>query len=276
MAAHGFPTDTVISDHFSLHMLADGIYAAISASDAAVCNTGIIDLGGETLIFDTFQTPEAARDLRAAAESLTGRPSAYVVNSHWHEDHIGGNRVFAGTPLIATRATRDAMAEQATLANASDSFSYLPDTLFVERYSFGGTRRAELLTYGGGHTVSDAFLYLPDERIAFMGDLLFNQTHLWMPDGDPDEWERNLREVEKLDIATAVPGHGPVGTLADAPRVRQYIADLRGLAEQARANGTSEEAAARIPVPAAYRAWAYPEYFELNMRFLYARASQRS
>jgi glyoxylase-like metal-dependent hydrolase (beta-lactamase superfamily II) len=262
----------VISSHFVLHQLGEGIYAAISASDAAVSNSGIIDLGHETLIFDTFQTPEAARDLLAAAETVTGRKPAYVINSHWHEDHVGGNAVFAGIPIIATAKTRDVMAQQA--ANGSSAIEWvLPDSLFDERHVFAGEkRRAELLTYGGGHTVSDAFLLLPDDRLAFMGDLLFAQAHLWMPDGDANEWVRNLREVEKLDIAVAVPGHGPIGTLADSALVRQYISDLKDLAARARAEGKTTDDVEGMPVPGPYRAWAFPDYFAPNMRFVYETA----
>jgi glyoxylase-like metal-dependent hydrolase (beta-lactamase superfamily II) len=67
-----------------------------------------------------------------------------------------------------------------------------------------------LLTYGGEHTGSDAFLYLPDERIAYLADLLFIQVQPWLPDGDPEEWVRILERIEALDIATAIPGHGPL------------------------------------------------------------------
>ena len=55
---------------FRLEQVADGAWAAISASDLAIGNAGIVDLGGETLVFDTFWTPAAARELLAAAHEL--------------------------------------------------------------------------------------------------------------------------------------------------------------------------------------------------------------
>jgi cyclase len=96
------------SKHFRLQQLADGVYAAIHIDGgAAIGNAGIVDLGDRTLIYDTFLTPQAAADLRIAAEALTGRPIDAVLNSHWHNDHIWGNQVFdANTDIISTEETR--------------------------------------------------------------------------------------------------------------------------------------------------------------------------
>jgi cyclase len=93
------------SKHFTLHQLAGGVFAAVAVSGgAAVSNAGIIDLGDRTLIFDTFMTPEAARDLRLAAQQLTGRDPELIINSHYHNDHIWGNQVFSPQSLIISTA----------------------------------------------------------------------------------------------------------------------------------------------------------------------------
>jgi glyoxylase-like metal-dependent hydrolase (beta-lactamase superfamily II) len=99
------------SRHFRLDQLADGVYAAIHVDGGwAMCNAGIVDLGDRTLIFDTFLTPWAAEDLRAAAEALTGRPVGTVINSHFHNDHIWGNQVFsAQIEIVSTAETRQSI-----------------------------------------------------------------------------------------------------------------------------------------------------------------------
>ncbi|MGZ4123740.1 MAG: MBL fold metallo-hydrolase, partial [Tumebacillaceae bacterium] len=75
------------SEYFTLQQVADGVYAAISKEGTGSwANAGIIDLGDQTLIFDTFATPKAAEDLRKAAELLTGRSTCIVINSHDHID----------------------------------------------------------------------------------------------------------------------------------------------------------------------------------------------
>ena len=95
------------SKHFRLQQLADGVYAAIHIDGgAAIGNAGIVDLGDRTLIFDSFFTPQAAEDLRTAAEALTGRPVNAVTNSHYHNEHIWGNQVFSSdTDIMSTVET---------------------------------------------------------------------------------------------------------------------------------------------------------------------------
>ena len=104
------------SPHFEVVQLADGIYAAIARDgSAAISNAGIIDIGEHTLIFDSFLTPRAAADLRVTAEMLTGRQIQFVINSHWHGDHIRGNQVFSPeTEIISSNATRQLIRTEGT------------------------------------------------------------------------------------------------------------------------------------------------------------------
>ena len=91
------------SIHFLLEEIAEGVFACISADGGgAMGNAGIVDLGDRTIIFDTFETPIAAEDLRVASEFLTGRPATWVVNSHSHPDHWYGNQVFPRESIVIT------------------------------------------------------------------------------------------------------------------------------------------------------------------------------
>ncbi len=95
------------SDHFMIEKIGDGIYAAIHKNGGyAICNSGIIDLGDAVLVFDSFISPEAAGDLKRAAEQLTSKPVKYVINSHYHNDHVRGNQVFENALIISTEKTR--------------------------------------------------------------------------------------------------------------------------------------------------------------------------
>jgi glyoxylase-like metal-dependent hydrolase (beta-lactamase superfamily II) len=93
------------------------VYAAIhnlhTEDGWAGCNAGIVDLGDRTLVFDTFESPEAAKDLRDAAESLTGRKVTTVINSHPHNDHYWGNQAFCSdVDIISTTKTRELIATE--------------------------------------------------------------------------------------------------------------------------------------------------------------------
>lgn len=95
------------SPHFNLHRLAEGVFAAISTDlGAGYSNTGIIDLGDRTLVFDAFANPLAAHDLLQACQELTGRKPDTVILSHLHPDHWGGMQVFADCAILSTPETR--------------------------------------------------------------------------------------------------------------------------------------------------------------------------
>ena len=103
--------DFPASDHFTVHEVASGVHAlVVKPGGTAVGNSAVVDLGDRTLVVDTFETLEAADDLLAATEALTGRRAALVVNTHWHDDHTNGNQLFAGAEIIATPRTVELIA----------------------------------------------------------------------------------------------------------------------------------------------------------------------
>jgi len=86
------------------------VYAAIATEGGApFSNAGLIDLGDRTLIFDSFENPQAAEDLLKASIQLTRRNPAIVIISHFHSDHWAGLQAFSGFTILATHATRQAM-----------------------------------------------------------------------------------------------------------------------------------------------------------------------
>lgn len=309
-----------VSKHFQIEPLTEGVYAALAKPGGlAISNAGIVDLGDRVLLFDTLGAPQAARDLIAAAEQLTGNPVRAAVNSHWHVDHVMGNQALpAEATLISTPRTRDLIAEripplieerreqvprllrdlETQLQNEKDPAKReeigadidfhrmamidlptvavrLPDQTFEQRMAFyGPARRVELISWGGGHTPSDAILYLPAEQIAFVSDLVFHNVHPWMGESDPDEWLRRYDQIEALTPAVdvIVPGHGPVATPDVFTALRRYIPALRQVvADVIKQGGTVDDAASR-PVPAAFSEWAGRERFAVNIRFLYQKA----
>lgn len=101
------------SPHFRLEQLAQGVYAAIARPGGlAWSNAGIVDLGGHTLVFDTFFAPLAGEDLRRAAEIVTGRMVGWVVNSSYHLVHMGGNQAFPNAAILSTAAARQLMTDR--------------------------------------------------------------------------------------------------------------------------------------------------------------------
>lgn len=107
------------NEHFRLERLADGVFAAVNTVEGgAMSNAGIIDLGGETVVFDAFVTRAAASELRVVAERLTGRAPRYLVNSHGHGDHVWGNAIFLPEAAILASAGTASMMRDPARATA--------------------------------------------------------------------------------------------------------------------------------------------------------------
>jgi len=243
-----------------------------------VGNAGLVDLGDGTLVFDTFWAPAAARGLAEAAERLGLGPVRIVVNSHWHADHVRGNQVFEAATIVSTGRTRELVATrgQERLAGLVQELETtedvprdvvaavveielrLPDETFEERRDFGA---CELLTFGGGHTESDAILLVGDARVLFAADLVVVRSHGWVGDGDVESWLGILERIRGLEFDVVVPGHGPVGTRADLDAMEGY---LRDILESARGQG------ADAPLPERYREWDFADGWARNLAALTA------
>jgi cyclase len=306
------------SAHFRLEEMAEGVYAAIHVDGgAAICNAGIVDLGDRTVVYDAFMTPQAAVDLRAAAEALFDRPIDAVIDSHWHYDHIWGNQAFGpDTDFISTEETRRLFittkghgacdeflataeanldANKAALEGAQDEGErrqlkmwmdfyqgvvdlkpilqiHPPNLTFDHRMLLHGPDRSvELLDFADGHTESDIVLWLPEERIAFMGDLLFIGHQPYLGGGDPDSLCQILDHVSALGPRLLLSGHGPVGTADSLDVMVQYVRTLDGLARQKAEGGEAEKALAEVPIPDPFEDWLFASFFPGNMLFLYQR-----
>lgn len=300
------------SSYFRLTEAADGVYAAIADPSAgALGNAAIIDLGDTTLVVDTTMNLEAARDLRRAAERLTGRKVDYVFNTHWHGDHTYGNQVFEPeAKFVSTRKTRDIiggflkdrmvqhlerreelLAEldeyEKNIVNEKDvkvhqelkwdvdgdreylrvlgDMRVVVPTLTFERemWIHGSKRSAQLLTFGGGHTQSDGILYLADEKLAVLGDLVLSGYHPTMGNADPWTWLTILDQIEALGIDTIVPGHGDICRIDTLHQVREYIAYMLALAADL---DLADEQMEGVSIPERYDDWLFRYVFKSNLR----------
>lgn len=304
------PEPPLQSPHFTLQNVADGVFAAV-ATDAGygLCNAGIVDLGDATLVFDSMLTPQAGADLRRAAERTTGHPVGYLVNSHYHGDHVRGNSSFSSVRIVSTRKVRELIAERAVKALETDQKGVLQDLkdlhegripvnardrtifegwfqgilatprgtvipgpdLFVEdRLVLRGPKREVwVMTFGGGHSPSDVIAYCPDEKIGFLGDLLSVGIHPGVTDGFAEPWIGILSSVRELGIDRVLPGHGPIGGEADIRTLQGYLRTLLELARSAHRSGLSRDAVRSTPVPVAYSTWCFGAFFPDNLLRVY-------
>ena len=166
---------------------------------------------------------------------------------------------------------------QAIIATLPTLTLRLPNITFDSRLVLHGThRRAELITYGAGHTQGDAFLYLPAENILFAGDVVSVGCHPYLADGDPGEVSRILDIIGKLQPKLVVPGHGEIGDMQAVQATARYITALAEMAlveltYKLENPGQLDEKIALLPIPKLFASWSHTDFFAANLRFLYER-----
>jgi cyclase len=211
---------TPLTDSIAMLEGAGGNVTALSGPD------------GTFLVDDDF-APMADK-LVAKLRELGGDRPRYIVNTHFHYDHSGGNEVFGSTAtIIAATAVRERLMREQTLWH--EQHPALPkqawpvityDTALTLHFDGEDVRLVHLPK---GHTDGDTVVFFPKAKVVSMGDLYFAGMYpIFHPehDGSLDGYLRNGEEVWKQIASDAkiVPGHGPLSTRAD---LRRYLDMIR-------------------------------------------------
>ncbi len=264
---------------FTLRMIGPGVYAAIDGPEGrSGSNAGFVIGDDGVLVIDSFFDPGATRALLGQIRSLTSKPVRYVVNTHYHIDHVAGDAVLreAGAVIIAHRNARGWLrTENAHLFGdhltgpQRDQIAALalPDLVTDHDITVWlGARKVDVRPVLG-HTGGDLVVSVPDAHVLFCGDLLWRRVSPNIIDGTVSRWVATLADFQaapRADATIFVPGHGDVADLADVAALRGYLADLTAFTVQARAGGLSGDALLAQVLPrmkAKYGAWAAFDYF---------------
>ena len=265
--------------------VAPGVYVHVgrvedwlAADDGDVANIGFVVGSRCVAVVDTGGSRQVGERLRAAVARATPLPVCYVINTHTHPDHVMGNAAFAQAPkrpafvgharlaaALQGRAPYYLAALQRERGESPGPAAIVPPDTAVERaleLDLGG-RVLELRAWPTAHTDNDLTVYDRSTRTLFASDLLFVE-HLPVVDGSLRGWLSVLDALGALDVAVAVPGHGPVqagGWPAPLAAQRRYLEALRRDTRAAiKAGATLQEAVGRIAPDASAR-WALIDLF---------------
>lgn len=239
---------------FTLKEIGPGVYAALSGS-----NAGFIIGDDGVLVVDSFFEADTAKAMLVEIRKITPKPIRYVVNTHYHADHVGGDQVFkdAGAIIITHRNVRAWMRPEnlrmfgnvpdpALKAQITQQMTQLPLPDLVTESPITvwlGARRVDIRPVEG-HTGGDLVVGVPDAKVLFCGDLLWHMPPNTV-DGNTSKWIATVRGFEQLADAasmTYVPGHGDLETVKDVVLFRGYLTDLASLTAAGRKRGLKGEA----------------------------------
>lgn len=262
---------------FTLKPLGNNVYAAIATPKGnAGSNSGFVIGDDGVAVIDTFVTADAAKQLLAEIQKLTKLPVRFVVNTHYHLDHVAGNGVFrdAGAAIVAHKNIRtwihtenlkffgkDIKPEQKAMVEGLIAPEIVYDT---EIELFLGNRRVVVRAFPG-HTGGDSVVTIPGADVIFCGDLFWKKTLPNLIDGTTDKWAAtDAKLAEEASKGTFVPGHGEVGTAADVQEFGNYLKDLRAMSEKPVKDGLMGDALVNAILPALkekYGNWNFFDYF---------------
>lgn len=209
----------------------------------SLVNAGFVVTTDGVVVVDSGPTPAAGAAIRAAIARVTDQPIAYVVNTHFHSSHTFGNQAF-DVPVIAHSACREQMqraltdewsreeierccAEHREIAPEMEGFR-----LTMPSISFAGAGFLHIggklvhLVHLGNHTPDSIAVFLPEQRVLFAGDNLFNGRHPFLRHANAGQWVDLLRRLESLKFDNAIPGHGRAMERKDVYNLRVYFESL--------------------------------------------------
>jgi cyclase len=203
---------------------------------------------GVILVDDKFE--QDYENIMAKVKSVTDQPVKYVLSTHHHSDHSGGNVKFLPTAEIISTANARANIVDHKQPNASPNMVPARVVFTQECSVFLGGKEVRARYFGRGHTNGDAFIYFPALRTLHTGDMMAGVTPLidYTGGGSVVEWTKTLDEVMKLDFDTVIPGHGPVTTKSGLLAYRNNIEMLRNRAAALIREGKSQEDVGKVMI----------------------------
>lgn len=181
-------------------------------------------------------------------KSVTAQPIKYILSTHHHADHSGGNTNFAAAVDIISTANARANIVDKKQSNAPGNMIPAKLTFTDETAVHLGGKEVRAKYFGRGHTNGDAIIYFPLLKTLHTGDLMSGNTPLidYPGGGSVVEWTKTLDAALKLDFDTVIPGHGAVTNKAGLLAYRNRVEALRNRASGMIREGKSQDEVGKV------------------------------
>lgn len=226
-----------------LTKIAENVYAYVDTKNSSKnnsfgANAGIVIGRDGIVVVDTLISAKEAKRFIRDIRTISRKPIRYVVNTHYHLDHVFGNCEFAklGAVVIAQENDKKAMENSAkeTLKNIGEygltpkdmkgTTPAYPVLAYGDRMTIDiGGQQIELIHARHSHSDGDTLVYLPAKKILFAGDILFTNYHPFLGEGNIEEWAKELDDIKSMDVEKIIPGHGPLSGKKDLEDMKEYI-----------------------------------------------------
>jgi cyclase len=216
------------------------------------------------LLVDDQYAPLADRIL-AAISKLGGEKPRFILNTHWHGDHTGGNEFFgeSGTIIAHTNVYERLATPQVLFGRKIDALppAALPVITFDESLSvhFNG-EELRVIHFSHGHTDGDCVVFFIKSNVVHMGDLMFMGMFPFVDLDHGGDVLGLIRSVESVIDQVkpgikVIPGHGPLSDYAGLASYHQMLVDTTQVVRSAIQAGMSAEEIKKLPAPTKWKSW---------------------
>ena len=276
--------------------IADSVYVIPDQGKALVPNVGIIIGRKSVLVVDTGMGPENAQIVLDEVRRLSDLPIKFLVSTHFHPEHNFGAQTFPQeTILIYPEAQHQDLLNKGEhylewfvelfgddVRGLLEPVTLIPPDVTFERQAnmdLGGLR-VELYYFGQhAHTGGDTIIFLPEQKIAFVGGLAPNGFFLIMPDQDSSVsgWIKTLESLNQLGATIIIPGHGKIGGTELIEAANTYLEAVWARASKLRSQGVPLESAQQSlysEFTAEHPKWGEPYWINNAVERVYAESLQ--
>ncbi len=228
-------------------------------------NVAVVTTAEGTILIDAKFAPNVPQ-IYDAAKSLSSKPIRFLVNTHHHGDHTGGNAALAAKEPMEILAHENARANM-----IKGGMPGVPRIGFKDSITIGlGGVELRAIYLGRGHTNGDVVILFPQKRLLHAGDLIAAPGPFidYANGGSGIEWVATLDKVLALDFDTVIPGHGPLYTKADLKTFRDKLDGMVRKMTELKRKGLSKEDAVKAFDPASL-GWEPGRMFNRTLPPLY-------
>ena len=235
-------------------------------------NVGVLVTDEGVVLVDAKFEPDYD-GIVAQIKTVTNKAVKYVINTHHHSDHSGGNTRFIEVAEIISHKNARANIVDAKQAGAPANMKPARIVFTDETSVFLGGKEVRARWFGRGHTNGDVLVYFPAQRVLHTGDLMAGVTPLidYSGGGSLVEWSKTIdAALAALDFNQVIPGHGAVTNRAGLQAYRDNVVKMRTeIANLIKQGKTQEEVRAHLAAlyPGTYSApnslhnqWSLPGF----------------
>lgn len=224
-----------------------------------------VSVGEDGIVIVDDQYAPLAPKIKAALASITDRPVRFVLNTHYHGDHTGGNEFFGETaPIVAHENVRTRLADGVPARKIQPApEGALPVITFNDRLSIHlNGEEVRAMHIPSGHTDGDSVIFFKGSNVVHLGDLFFNGLFPYIDLDSGGSVPGVIAGIEALLPKIAgdtkiIPGHGPLASKSDLEAALAMLRETSTMVRAALAAGKTAEQMKEEKILAKWDSWAW-------------------